>query len=310
MAPAFISGDQIAALNVGPREVREEVEKVFLERAAGKALLVPKVGLYPAAGGLFHAMPAAVDGLVVMKWLTVGAQRREGVAPLQSTILATDPRSGELVAVMDGKWVTAVRTAAVTAIAAQLVFGDRPIRVSFVGGGAQALAHIDALFDAFTVSAAKVLSRSSESTLKIRQALERHDVRVTIAAGASDLLQEVDLVVTSISLDSPAPPFLSAESLQKGVMVSMVDLGKSWMPETSHAFTQVITDDLPHTIAVKNLIHVLCEPSFDLPNLLVGSSRIGAAERNVTLFVAPGVAIADAAVARIILRRLNLLPHS
>src|SRR5690606_24558108 len=125
----LITEARIVELGLTPGEIRLAVRQAIEQRADGRATLVGKVGLYPRSGGLFHAMPGALEDLVALKWLVAGGQPRPGDPELKSTILATDPLTGDLLGIMDAGYLTGLRTAAITALALELLVPRREIRL-------------------------------------------------------------------------------------------------------------------------------------------------------------------------------------
>ncbi len=305
----FIQEQDILALGLNPREIREAVADALRQRADGRATLVPKVGVYPPTGGLFHAMPGAIEGLVVVKWLTMGGTVQPGSPRLKSTILASDPLSGELLAAMDGNWLTGVRTAAVTALAAQRLALPQARSAAFIGAGLQARAHAEALSDVLPIDSATVVSGSSASAQAFVEWLGRRGIKARVADDARDAVAQADIVITCIPFTGGIKPFVNASWLKPGAFASAVDLGRAWIDDSYGAFDRIVTDDLVHTLAFLET-GVVDSPGLfdaDLPGLLTQSTLLSADPATRTLLFAPGVALADAAMAKLVLDRLGLL---
>ena len=108
-----------------------------------------------------------------------------------------------------------------------------------------------------------------------------------------------DVVVTSVPAGAAPAAFLDAGSLRPGTFVSAVDLGRSWRGETLRAFDVVATDDRVQAKDPSTRARLAFGGPFDcdLASLVSGAAagRSDPAER--IMFVFPGFALADLAVA-------------
>ena len=68
-----------------------------------------------------------------------------GLPTHRATVVLIDPENGELLAVMDGRYLTEARTAAVSAVSAKLLAAPGPTTLAILGSGVQARSHVDAL---------------------------------------------------------------------------------------------------------------------------------------------------------------------
>jgi ornithine cyclodeaminase/alanine dehydrogenase-like protein (mu-crystallin family) len=304
----YVNEAEIRALELTPKEIREAVADALRQRAAGTASLVPKIGIYPPAGGLFHAMPAAIDGLAIVKWLTAGARRRPGDPELRATILATDPITGDLIAALDAAYLTGLRTAAVTAIAAQCVVSPQARRIAFIGAGLQARTHLDALADVLPLREATVLSSGPSSADRFRDELRARGIDARSVSDAHEAVQDADVVVTAVPFMQAVAPSIDARWLAPRAFAVAVDLGRAWIASTYTAFDRILTDDRAHTEAFlsSGLVPSPGPIDTDLPALLTRPAQNRDASGR-TLFFAPGIALADAAMALLVLRRLSLV---
>lgn len=305
----YVDETTIRNLALTPAEILDAVREAFRQRADGRASLAPKVGIYPPGGGLFHAMPAALSEIAVVKWLTEGPRPLPGRPRLKSTLLANDPKTGELLAVLDAAYLTGVRTAAVTALALQLAPPESTRSVAFVGAGLQAHVHAQALASMFAVEQATVMSRTPQSARRLIDALQDLGIRAREGHDPRQMLQEADLVVSGVPFVERIEPFLDAGDLAPRAVAAAVDLGRSWLAGSYRHFGRRLTDDRAHTAAflAGGLVDDPGPFDADLPELLRASGARAVAA-GPTLIFTPGVAIADAAVALLVLRRLGLLP--
>jgi alanine dehydrogenase len=138
--PVFDHDDVLAA--VSPGEAIERVRDGFVRFAHGEWRMPPKVYLDaapdPGGGprGDFRAMPAAGGGLALLKWVTsFPANPRRGLPTVTGVICLSSLEDGEPLALCDARSVTALRTGAVAAVAAQELAREDSASVGIVGCG-------------------------------------------------------------------------------------------------------------------------------------------------------------------------------
>ena len=121
---------------VSPLEAIERVREGFVEYASGRWSMPPKVYLDAAPAGDFRAMPAKGAGLAILKWVTSFPGNRErGLPVVTGVICVSSAEDGEPLALVDARAVTALRTGAVAAVAAQELGREDARSVGIVGCG-------------------------------------------------------------------------------------------------------------------------------------------------------------------------------
>src|SRR5688500_19143789 len=96
----------------------------------------PKVYLQSPPGGDFRAMPVRVEGLAALKWVTsFPGNPIRGLPTVTGVVLASDADNGEPLAMLDARAVTALRTGAVAAVAAQELGAEVASSVGLIGCG-------------------------------------------------------------------------------------------------------------------------------------------------------------------------------
>jgi len=128
--------DQDAVLAaVSPAQAIDRVRQGFVEYASGEWSMPPKVYL-EVPNGDFRAMPACGGGIAILKWATSFTHNpARGLPVVQGLICVSDEVSGSVVALVDVRAVTALRTGAVAAVAAQELASEDARTVGIVGCG-------------------------------------------------------------------------------------------------------------------------------------------------------------------------------
>jgi alanine dehydrogenase len=121
---------------ISPVDAIERVREGFVEYASGQWEMPPKVYLDVPPHGDFRAMPARGGGLAILKWVTSFPRNPEaGLPVVMGMICVSSATDGAPLALVDVRAVTALRTGAVAAIAAQELAREDARTVGIVGCG-------------------------------------------------------------------------------------------------------------------------------------------------------------------------------
>src|SRR5436190_4107260 len=122
---------------VSPLDAIERVRDAFVRHRVGEWAMPPKVYLdAPEGPGDFRAMPARGGGLAILKWVTSFPGNGErGLPVVMGLVAVSDATDGRPLALMDARAVTALRTGAVAAVAAQELAREDAASVGLVGCG-------------------------------------------------------------------------------------------------------------------------------------------------------------------------------
>jgi alanine dehydrogenase len=121
---------------ISPGQAIERVREGFVEYAGGEWQMPPKVYLSAYPNGDFRAMPAKGAGLAILKWVTSFPRNPEaGLPVVMGMICVSSAADGEPLALVDVRSVTALRTGAVAAVAAQELGREDAETVGIVGCG-------------------------------------------------------------------------------------------------------------------------------------------------------------------------------
>jgi ornithine cyclodeaminase/alanine dehydrogenase-like protein (mu-crystallin family) len=121
---------------VAPTEAIERVRAAFISFHEGRWTMPAKVYLDSPPFGDFRAMPARGDGLALLKWVTsFPGNPGRGLPTVTGVICISDATNGEPLMLLDARSVTALRTGAVAAVAAQTLAPAGAHTVGIVGCG-------------------------------------------------------------------------------------------------------------------------------------------------------------------------------
>lgn len=164
--------------------------------------------------GFMGIMPAVYGELMGAKLVTLYPENiSRGIPTHQAVIALFDSRSGEPLAMMDGRLITELRTAAVSAVATKLLSTPNATSLAILGSGVQARSHFRALSLVRKFEDVRVWSRNRENAEKLANEIGAK------ATAAEQAVRGADVVVTATG--SPVP-VLRGAWLKAGALVNAV----------------------------------------------------------------------------------------
>src|SRR6185295_5281113 len=136
MAELLVFPQDLVLQAIDPADAIERVRDGFVEYAGNEWQMPPKVYLDASPNGDFRAMPAKGAGLAILKWVTsFPGNPQAGLPVVMGMICVSSAVDGEPIALVDVRAVTALRTGAVAAVAAQELAREDARTVGIVGCG-------------------------------------------------------------------------------------------------------------------------------------------------------------------------------
>ena len=296
----YLSGAELERLGLTTEEVIESIEHLLRGRKQSRAWNAPKAVITPPDGRYIMATLAAADDppYIAVKSLLLNPRNPgRGLAAINSLVTLLDSDTGVPLAVLDGNWVTAVRTAGLSAVAARrLARADSSI-AAFIGCGVQARSHLRALAAMYPLKEVRAFGRGSANRDALCRSAESMGYSAIASPTARHAVSGADLVVSSVTL-TPAPaPFLDARWLKPGAFATITDAAAPWLAEGMSAFERIVIDDLEQESATPGLMVAPELVAGDLTGLVNGevAGRRGDEER--TAFVFRGLGLGDLALA-------------
>ena len=133
---ALVIGFDEVLRAISPERATECVRDAFVKHHNGEWQMPAKVYLTNEPHGDFRAMPAAGNGIAILKWVTsFPPNRAKGLPVVEGVILVSDATTGEWLALVDGTAVTALRTGAAAAVATSTLARDDSTTIGLIGCG-------------------------------------------------------------------------------------------------------------------------------------------------------------------------------
>jgi len=265
--------------------------------------------------GVLGLMPAQLDDPPVLGAKVITVFPGNTATPFdshQGVVLLHEPKHGRLLAVLDAGKITAVRTAAVSAVATRALAREDAGDLAILGTGVQADTHLEAMRCVRELRRVRVHGRSPERARAFAdRARDRLGIEIEIAATPAEAVRGTDIVCT---VTSSAEPVLRGADLAPGVHVNAVGACVPAMRELDAAAvarSRIFVDRLESAMNESgDLLLALEEGAIaetpvvaELGDVLLGEAEGRTGDDDVTLFESLGIGIEDLAAAHHVYER-------
>ncbi|GAC1406533.1 MAG: ornithine cyclodeaminase family protein [Candidatus Velthaea sp.] len=239
-------------------------------------------------------MPAVMEDAMGLKLVSFYPGNAGGAVPTHmATVLLFRPDTGEPLAAMDGRLITEMRTAAVSAAVTDRI-APRAARVlALIGSGVQAKAHLEALGHVRAFDEVRVWSRTRDHAARFAA-----DHNVTATADAESAVRGADVVVTATS---SLEPIVRGDWLKPGVLVNAVGAPRpGWRELDDAAMANVLVVDSRAAVRRESGDVILSGASIYAEAGEIFAGMIPAPAGATTIFKSVGIAVEDVATAKLI----------
>jgi thiomorpholine-carboxylate dehydrogenase len=253
----------------------------------------------PPHHGFMGVMPAVYGDVMGAKLVTLYPDNgSRGLPTHQAVIALFRADTGEPLAMMDGRLITEMRTAAVSAVATQLLSASDAKSLAILGSGVQARAHYHALSVVRKFDDVRIWSRNPQHAQAVADEIGG---RVT---SAEDAVRGADVVVT---VTNSPEPVLRGAWLKPGALVNAVGAvgAKNREVDGDAMRGAVIVDSREAAMKESGDVLLANAPIYaELGELLAGTQPMP--QVKITVFKSLGLAVEDLAAAKLVLGQLQL----
>jgi alanine dehydrogenase len=284
-------------------ELVNALAAAFVELSAGNTSVPPRVGAR-SGSGLLAAMPGYVAGVALeTKLVTVfPGNHARGLPSHQALIAVFDEETGRPLALMDGTYITAVRTAAASALSARLLARPEAAVLAILGAGVQGRSHLEAMQRVADFHEVRIASRSLDHA----QALASSSPRARAMQSFEEAVLGADVVCCCTDSSQPVLRF---SWLSPGAHVTSVgsnQTGPELDAETvrrGRLFVESRVAFQPPPAGAADLAGVDPAEATELGEVVAASSPGRRDASEITVYKSMGHAVEDAAAAGLVYRR-------
>jgi ornithine cyclodeaminase len=279
----------------------EALARAHERLSADHVSMPPRVAaLVPEQDALLGVMPAYVAGEALACKLVTLFPRNRDRHTHQAAIMVFDHANGTPVALMDGTYITATRTAAGSALATRLLSREDSRVLAILGTGVQARAHAHALGRVRDFAELRVAGRDPAKTEALAE-----EVGGVACGSWEEALDGADVVAATTHADVPV---VRREWLAPGTHVNSVGLNPSGREVDEATVAEA-------TLVVESRASSFAPPPAGAPELVgvdpargteLGEQPERRGPDELTLYKSVGVAVQDAAAAALVLEAARL----
>jgi alanine dehydrogenase len=273
----------------------------FVALSAGETSVPPRVAA-SAAGGFVAAMPGFLPGAgLEVKLVSVfPGNHAAGMPSHQAVIAVFSDSDGAPLALMDGTHITAVRTAATSALAARVLARPDSSVLAVVGAGVQGAAHLAAVGSVLPFASIRVASRTFSRAVL----LAAQDPRAAAMDSFEEAVRGADVVCCCTDSGDPV---IARGWLREGAHVSSVGVSREG-PEldavtiaAGRVFVESRVACAPWPAGAHELAGASPESVVELGEVLSGTRPGRTSSSELTVWKSMGHAVEDAVAARLVL---------
>ena len=301
---------------LGMADCIDVVEKAFAELASGTAELPLRIGIKPP-GGISLYMPAYLKelGALACKVVTVYKENptKHNMPTTIGKVLLQDPETGDVICIMDGGYLTAMRTGAVSGVATKYLARKEDGQVAGIfGAGVQARMQLWAVSVARKLSKALVYDLVPEAAQSFIDDLgAKLGLEIEAVGSVEEMVERSDILCAATS--SPTPLF-DGNAVRPGTHINGIGSHTPNARELDTAIvkrSKFIADSaeaclseagdlmIPIDEGAISADHIYAE----LGEIVLGKKPARERDDEITLFKSNGLAIQDVATAKLVYDR-------
>ena len=291
------------------RDVLSLIEQAFAERGMGRTEMPPKSYLhFPSHQGVLLVMPGNLPHLeqAAVKLINVHTRNPSeyGLPTLIATVVLISPDTGEPVCVMDGTYVTGMRTGAVSGVATRFLARKDARVLGMVGAGFQGPFQLDAVRHSMQAEELLVTDLMPERAQKLVERAIEFGLKARACETVEEVVRGCDVLVTATPSDQP---IVKDEWVHEGMHINCVGTyakGKQEIEGVILKRAVVVVDDWEQASHAGEINVPVSRGEFDrsgvyaeLPEIAAGLKPGRTDDAAITIFDTTGLAIQDVVTA-------------
>ena len=294
------------------------LEQAFGELASGSAVMPQRTAVAdPSVNGWYAFMPAQLRsmGALGVKSVTVYKDNpsMHGLPATLATIVLMDSQTGQTLAVMDGGYITAMRTGAVTGLATKYLARDDARVAGVMGSGVQARTQLWGMASGADIDKALIFSLDPPESQRAfaDDAAEMLGIPVDLAQSGEDLVRGVDVLSLATTATTP---IIDADWVQPGLHINGIGshaVGVREIDTATMVRSKLVCDNVDACLAEAGDVQIPIEEGAmtaadiygEIGELITGAKPGRESNEEVTIFKSVGLSIQDISAAYYVYQR-------
>ncbi len=287
-------------------ECIDVMEKMFHSLAGGECTQPLRSMMWlPGHTGLLGMMPGHAGSLGVMGIKVVSVfhgNRDAGLPSHLGVVILFDAKHGQPLMIFDGAEITAIRTAAASALATRLLSRENSALLTVIGSGEQAERHIEAISLVRNIKQINLWSRKGKNAMElVNKMAGKNNIPVSIKKNAEEAVENADIICT---VTSSSQPVVMGDWISGGAHINAVG---SCSPATRELDTVAIVKTKLFTDCYESLFNEAGDflipkkegavtdshVKGELGEVLTGTKKGREHDEEITLFKSLGIAAED-----------------
>lgn len=291
-------------------EALKAIEYAFKLQVEGRTIMPPKLYLdLPQYHGDFRAMPAYINGTAGVKWASVYPNNwRCNLPTVLATIILCDPDTGCPLAIMDGTYITEMRTGAAGGVAVKYLARRDSSVVGIIGAGVQAETQLLAIGEVLPrIKEVKVFDQRRDASLRYAEEMGAKLNMNILSVKTVQEATEADVIVTTTP---STKPIVSKQHIRPGTHINAIGAdakGKQELEGELLRNAKVIVDDIEQAshsgeinVPLSQGLMKVEEIHSTLGEVVANVKRGRENNQEITIFDSTGLAIQDIICARLV----------
>ena len=291
-------------------EVLKTVENAFKLKAQGKTIMPAKIYLdLSDYQGDYRAMPAYVDGSAGVKWVSRYQNNRKYNLPaVMAVIILCDPNTGHPLAIMDGTYITKMRTGAAGGVAVKYLARRDSSVIGMIGAGIQARTQLLAISEVLPkIEEVKVFDQYQDTSLGFTEEMGA-ELNINIRSVETiEAATEADIVVTTTYAGGPV---VKKQHIRPGTHINAIGAdakGKQELEADLLLGAKVVIDDIEQASHSGEINVPLSKGQLKIEEIYSTLGEVAAgmkkgreSDEEITIFDSTGLAIQDIVCAKLV----------
>ncbi len=303
--PRYLTASDLRGLGLTTGRVADVLEEAFRHKAAGCAVMPPMTFFHRERGQWFNSMVCSIAplGYAGCKFQSGDATNpARGLPSIQGLYILCESTGGRMVALIDARWLTAIRTAAVGALFARREARPGARTLGILGCGLQGRLQLEAIKSVVpTLAHCRAFDIAPEiAECYARELGGRFGVEIEIVAQPEAAVRGADIVMSSGPIQKVRAPAIQADWIEAGCLFISLDRDSYLSDAAIGRMDIVLSDDrdaLMHSQEHEGAFQAVSRVDADLTDIARRGARLRRKPQDRIVVFVNGLGIEDLAAA-------------